>query len=222
MQLLGVDGRQEKLSSTFHESKKNKDQDNDQGKHSNGGNSVCDLSISGRNAAALCTQSTAALQKDYRAQLHILQVELVRLVNLERHFIGCKDKILVLLDGVDAADMDGNQDGNLKRIVEYLAERKIDPLKQWKRSPVNGVEVAVKHWKAYSKTRDAMLLRTHTAIAPWHIVPADDKRPACQKLIRNILSQLHCAGKQTKLVQPDPAIALAFSLDCIDSRRLAH
>ena len=155
------------------------------------------------------------LQKDYRAQLHIVQVELVR---LERHFIGCKDKILVLLEGRDAAD----KDRNLKRIVEYLAERKSDPLKQWKRSPVNGVEVAVKHWKAYSKTRDAMLLGTHTAIAPWHIVQADDQRPACLNLIGNILSQLHRAGKQTKLVQPDPAIAFAFSPDCIDSKWLAH
>ncbi len=46
-----------------------------------------------------------------------------------------------------------------------LAERKSDPLKQWKSSPVDAV--AIKHWKAYSDSRDAMLLRTHTAIAPW-------------------------------------------------------
>ena len=44
-----------------------------------------------------------------------------------------------------------------------LAERKRDPLKQWKSSPIDAV--AVKHWKAYSE-------------APWHIVRADDNRLA--------------------------------------------
>ena len=55
-------------------------------------------------------------REDYDAQLHILQVELVK---LQRHFIGCKDKILVLLEGRDAA----GKDGNIKRIVEYLSPR---------------------------------------------------------------------------------------------------
>ena len=256
-------------------------------------------------------QASSISREDYDAQLHILQVELVK---LQRHFIGCKDKILVVLEGRDAA----GKDGNIKRIVEYLsprdtrvvalgkpsdrdrgawyfqryvahlpvaeefvlfnrswynragvehvmgfcskdeheefmlsvpkfeemlvnsgikllkyyldigkseqtrrlAERKSDPLKQWKSSPVDAV--AIKHWKAYSETRDAMLLRTHTAIAPWHIVHADDKRLARLNLIRDILSRLHYEGKKTKLVQPDPTIAFAFTPDCIDSKRLAR
>ena len=206
---------------------KDKHTDRHKDEHGDGANSVCNLSISGPNAAALGTHSSAILQADSRAQLHIFHVEPVK---LQRHFIGCKDKILVLLEGRDAADMDGNQDGNLKRIVEYLAERKSDPLKQWWSSPadaataavVDAVAVAVKHWKAYSKTRDAKLLRRQTAIARWHIVQADDKRPARLSLIRDILSRLHCKSKQTKLVQPYPAIAFAFSPDCIDSKRLAH
>ncbi|WP_268871173.1 hypothetical protein [Pseudomonas sp. Ant30-3] len=37
---------------------------------------------------------------DYAAQLHVLQIELVK---LQRHFIGCGDRILVLLEGRDAA-----------------------------------------------------------------------------------------------------------------------
>ena len=203
--------------------------------------------------------------EDYQAQLHLLQVELVK---LQRHFIGCGDKILVLVEGRDAA----GKDGSIKRIVEYLspretrvvalgkpsdrerrawyfqryvaqlplaeefvllnrswynragvehvmgfcskeeheeftqsvpkfeemlvnsgikvlkyyhdidkdeqvkrlAERQRDPLKQWKTSPIDAV--AVKHWKAYSAARDAMLLRTHTAIAPWRIVRTNNKR----------------------------------------------
>ena len=248
---------------------------------------------------------------DYDAQLHILQIELVK---LQRHFIGCGDKILVLLEGRDAA----GKDGSIKRIVEYLspretrvvalgkpsdrehggwyfqryvaqlpvaeelvlfnrswynragvehvmgfcskdeheefmlsvpkfeemlvnsgikllkyyldigkdeqtrrlAERKRDPLKQWKSSQVDAV--AVKHWKAYSEARDAMLLRTHTAVAPWHVLRTDDKRLARLNLMRDILSRLHYAGKKHKLVQPDPNVAFEFTPECIAAKRLAR
>jgi polyphosphate kinase 2 len=249
--------------------------------------------------------------EDYHAQLHFLQVELVK---LQRHFIGCGDKILVVVEGRDAA----GKDGSIKRIVEYLspretrvvalgkpsdreqrgwyfqrytaqlpvaeefvlfnrswynragvehvmgfcskeehqefmrsvpkfeemlvnsgikvlkyyldidkdeqvkrlAERQRDPLKQWKTSPIDAV--AVKHWKAYSAARDAMLLRTHTPIAPWHIVRTNNKRLARLNLIRDILSRLHYAGKKNKLVQPDADIAFEFTPDCIQSQRLAR
>ena len=256
-------------------------------------------------------ERTAISAEDYQVQLHLLQVELVK---LQRHFIGCGDKILVLLEGRDAA----GKDGSIKRIVEYLspretrvvalgkpsdreqrgwyfqryvaqlpvaeefvlfnrswynragvehvmgfcskeehevfmhsvpkfeemlinsgikvlkyyldidkdeqvrrlAERHRDPLKQWKTSPIDAV--AVKHWKAYSAARDGMLLRTHTAIAPWYIVRTNNKRLARLNLIRDILSRLHYAGKKNKLVQPDPDITFEFTPDCIQSQRLAR
>ena len=273
---------------------------------------------SGDSAAMSAALATDTLDEkvpisaeDYQAQLHLLQVELVK---LQRHFIGCGDKILVLVEGRDAA----GKDGSIKRIVEYLspretrvvalgkpsdreqrgwylqryiaqlpvaeefvlfnrswynragvehvmgfcskeeheefmhsvpkfeemlvnsgikvlkyyldidkdeqtrrlAERHRDPLKQWKTSPIDAV--AVKHWKAYSAARDAMLLRTHTAIAPWHIVRTNNKRLARLNLIRDILSRLPYAGKKNKLVQPDPDIAFEFTPDCIQSQRLAR
>ena len=55
-------------------------------------------------------------REDYEAQLHLLQVELVK---LQRHFISCGDKILVVVEGRDAA----GKDGGIKRIVEYLSPR---------------------------------------------------------------------------------------------------
>jgi hypothetical protein len=67
-----------------------------------------------------------------------------------------------------------------------------------------------------------MLLRTHTTIAPWHIVRADDKRLARLNLMRDILSRLQYAGKKDKLVRPDPDVAFEFTPDCIAARRLAR
>ena len=249
--------------------------------------------------------------EDYSAQLHILQVELVK---LQRHFIGCGDRILVLLEGRDAS----GKDGNIKRIVEYLspretrvvalgkpsdrelggwyfqryvahlpvaqelvlfnrswynragvehvmgfcskeqheeflqsvpkfetmlvnsgikllkyyldiskeeqtrrlADRKRDPLKQWKISPVD--TVALKHWKAYSEARDAMFLRTHTVACPWRIVRADDKRLARLNLMRDILSRLNYAGKKKKVVEPDTDIVFEFTTESIGGDLLAR
>jgi polyphosphate kinase 2 (PPK2 family) len=89
-----------------------------------------------------------------------------------------------------------------------LKARKHDPLKQWKVSPID--EVAVKHWKDYLKARDAMLLRTHTAVAPWRIVHADDKKLARLNLIRDMLSRLDYCDKDEKLAQPYPAVVFEF------------
>ena len=61
-------------------------------------------------------ETTAISAEDYQAQLHLLQVELVK---LQRHFIGCGDKILVVVEGRDAA----GKDGSIKRIVEHLSPR---------------------------------------------------------------------------------------------------
>ena len=95
-----------------------------------------------------------------------------------------------------------------------LEARRHDPLKQWKISPID--EVALKHWKAYSKARNAMLLRTHTPLAPWHIVRADDKKRARLNLIRDMLSRLDYCDKDEKLARPDPAVVFEFKPECID------
>ena len=232
---------------------------------------------------------------DYDGQLHRLQVELVK---LQKHFIQCEDRILVIIEGRDAA----GKDGAIKRIVEHLSPRETrvvalgkpsdrertqwyfqryiphlpsaqefvlfnrswynragvervmgfctraeyrefltsvvdfeqmlvrsgirllkyyldisrkeqrrrlrarrkDPLKQWKVSPVD--EAALAHWKDYSRARDAMLQHTHTQAAPWTVVRADDKRLARINLIKDILSRLHYAPKDKKLIQVDRGI----------------
>ena len=112
--------------------------------------------------------------------------------------------------------LDVSKDEQVKR----LDDRRRDPLKQWKSSPIDAV--AVKNWKAYSAARDAMLVRTHTATAPWRIVRADNKRLARLNLMRDILSRLHYTGRKDKLVRPDPDIVFEFSPDCLEAGRLAR
>jgi polyphosphate kinase len=54
-----------------------------------------------------------------------------------------------------------------------LKQRRDDLLSQWKLSPIDAV--AVKHWVDYSAARNEMLARTHTMVAPWTVVRADNK-----------------------------------------------
>ena len=55
-------------------------------------------------------------KKAYKNDLRKLQVELVK---LQRHFIKCDDKILIILEGRDAS----GKDGTIKRIVQHLSPR---------------------------------------------------------------------------------------------------
>ncbi|MDQ6680298.1 MAG: polyphosphate kinase 2 [Pseudomonadota bacterium] len=257
------------------------------------------------------TDASKISRKQYAAQLHDLQVELVK---LQRHFIRRGNRILVLLEGRDAA----GKDGSIKRIVAHLsprntrvvalgkptdsdqrswyferyvghlprdeelvlfnrswynragvervmgfcskrqleefmqsvprfermlvdsgttllkyyldiskdeqkdrlASRKRDPLKQWKSSPID--DVAVAHWDDYTQARDAMLLRSHTAEAPWLIVRTDSKRHARLNLMRDILSRLNYAGKRQAFVQPDRDIVFEFTPHSVAAERLAR
>lgn len=240
------------------------------------------------------------IEKDvYRHALHALQVELVK---LQKHFIECDDKILVLIEGRDAA----GKDGVIKRIVQHLSpretrvvalgkpsdcdrgswyfqryvphlpmpqefvlfnrswynragvervmgfctdaeyeefmdtvlefehmlvksgvkllkyyldisrdeqkkrlkDRRKDPLKQWKISPIDAQ--AIKHWDDYSAARNEMLARTHNEDTPWTVVRADDKRLARLNLITDLLSRLDYCDKDVALLAPDPQVTFRY------------
>ncbi len=91
---------------------------------------------------------------------------------------------------------------------ERLEERRKDPLKQWKISPID--EQALDHWNDYSKARDKMLEKTHTEIAPWTVVRADDKHKARLNVIRDLLSRLTYEGKERGLLKVDCEIVFSY------------
>ncbi|BEU98955.1 polyphosphate kinase 2 [Novosphingobium olei] len=71
---------------------------------------------------------------------------------------------------------------------ERFAERRDDPMKRWKLSPVD-LE-ARKHYDDYTKAREAMLAATHTPHAPWTLVDFNDQRRGRLTLIRDLLDRL--------------------------------
>ena len=63
-----------------------------------------------------------------------------------------------------------------------------DPVKHWKLSPMD--TESVRRWWDYTAVYQRMIEATHTPEAPWHIVPADDKRRARLNLIRHLLDSI--------------------------------
>jgi len=252
-----------------------------------------------------------ASTRDYTHELRRLQIELVK---LHRHVIAANRKVLIILEGRDAA----GKDGTLKRIAEHLSPREVrvvapgkpsdkeqtqwyfqrfvphlpgaqeivlfnrswynragveyvmryctprqrdefleavprfermlaqagvdllkyyldisrgeqkkrlrdrrtDPLKQWKLSPVD--QAAQRNWDAYSKARDLMLASSHQTLAPWIVVRADDKHQARLNVIKDLLSRLDYPGRKRKAVRPDTSVAREFSQQLLDSGWLAR
>ncbi len=79
-----------------------------------------------------------------------------------------------------------------------LEDRRKDPLKQWKISPLD--EVAQKHWKDYSDARDEMLLKTNFKHAPWFVVNADNKKATRIALITHLLRRIKYHHQNKKLL----------------------
>lgn len=83
--------------------------------------------------------------------------------------------------------------------------RQLDPLKQWKLSPID--EKSRSKWVEYTHAKEAMFFYTDTEEAPWTVIKSDDKRRARLNCLQCFLSQLDYPGKDKHVVQgPDPLI----------------
>jgi polyphosphate kinase len=89
-----------------------------------------------------------------------------------------------------------------------LKDRRQDPLKQWKISPID--EVAVERWDDYTKARNVMLARTSSPLSPWIVVRANDKRSARLNVIRDVLARLACPETDKHLATPDLRVVFPY------------
>ncbi|WP_425228801.1 polyphosphate kinase 2 [Sphingomonas sp.] len=111
--------------------------------------------------------------------------------------------------------LDIDKDEQKKR----LDARREEPLKALKVSDLDAV--AQTKWLDYSAARDAMLTRTHTAIAPWVCVRADKKPRAREAVIRHLLRQIAPVDIAAGVDAPDPKILFPFEAAAVTDGRLA-
>ncbi|WP_237055635.1 polyphosphate kinase 2 [Microbulbifer sediminum] len=100
-----------------------------------------------------------------------------------------------------------------------LEDRRRDPLKQWKVSPVD--EVALAHWDEYSQARNEMFARSHTEQVPWTVVRANNKKQARLNVIRHLLRAVACPESGHHAEKPDPAIVFPYDGRELLSGRIA-
>lgn len=77
-------------------------------------------------------------------------------------------------------------------------QRRIDPLKRWKLSPID--DKASELWDEYQDAKLDMLNHTHREEAPWTIVRSDDKRRARINSIRHLLSHIDYDNKDKSII----------------------
>ncbi len=89
-------------------------------------------------------------------------------------------------------------------------DRRKNPLKQWKLSPVD--EKGQEMWDRYTYYKEQMFAHTHTTFSPWTILKTNDKKIARLESIRHVLSKFEYSGKENAntTVLPDPNIVMRF------------
>lgn len=91
-----------------------------------------------------------------------------------------------------------------KEQARRFDERKINPLKQWKLSPI---DLEAQHkWDDYTEAKNAILETTDSTEAPWIIIKTEDKMRARLEIMRFVLNHFDYPDKDECLAQPDPLI----------------
>lgn len=98
-------------------------------------------------------------------------------------------------------------------------DRRVDPLKQWKASPIH--KTALQHWDDYLAARNEMLARIHSDDLPWHVVRADDKKRTRLNVIRHLMSRVDCPNMDKHLALPNPKIVFNYAEDHLQSGAIA-
>ncbi|TFV47174.1 UDP-galactose-lipid carrier transferase [Blastococcus sp. TF02A-35] len=88
--------------------------------------------------------------------------------------------------------------------LRRFESRRADPYKAWK--------LTDEDWRnrekraEYEAAVEEMLERTHTEVAPWHVVPGDDKRWARVAVVRTVCEAVEAALRR-RGIDPDPPLA---------------
>ena len=86
-----------------------------------------------------------------------------------------------------------------------FAVRLVDPVRQWKLSPMD--MESVDKWDDYTSAKEEMFDTTDTNIAPWIVVKSNDKKRARVNAMRYLLANFEYDDKDDEVVgEPDPLI----------------
>ena len=102
--------------------------------------------------------------------------------------------------------------------AERLGERKTDPLKVLKASPMDAA--AQDRWDDYTAARDEMLKRTSGPLTPWVCVRGDHKKKARLAILSHLVKTLAPPDIADEVDAPDPDVLFPFELSALTDGRL--
>lgn len=86
-----------------------------------------------------------------------------------------------------------------------FAIRQVDPVRQWKLSPMD--LASLDKWDDYTHAKEEQFRYTDTNESPWITIKSNDKKRARLNAMRYVLSKFNYTGKDYDVVgQPDPKI----------------
>jgi polyphosphate kinase 2 len=94
--------------------------------------------------------------------------------------------------------------------LKRFEERKENPLKRWKFSPVDKKGQTL--WDKYTHYKAEMFSKTHTSYSPWMMIKTNDKQVARLEAIRHVISQFDYDGKEEAktTLTPDPNVVMRY------------
>ncbi|MDK8436099.1 polyphosphate kinase 2 [Brevibacterium sp. H-BE7] len=95
-----------------------------------------------------------------------------------------------------------------------FAIRQIDPVRQWKLSPMD-LE-SLDRWDEYTKAKEETFRRTDTDHAPWVTIKSNDKKRARLNAIRYYLNQFDYEGKDSSVVYDADPLIVRRGRDAVD------
>ncbi|MGE0765763.1 MAG: polyphosphate kinase 2 [Hyphomicrobiaceae bacterium] len=93
-------------------------------------------------------------------------------------------------------------------------ERRHDPLKRWKITDMD--LAAMDRWDEYTHAKEDMFRFTHTAVAPWHVVLANDQRRARLEAIRLVLNAIDYEEKDAAAIGETDSLIVGSGPDFFD------
>ena len=95
-----------------------------------------------------------------------------------------------------------------KEQAKRFKKREVDPLKQYKLSPVD--KESQKLWDKYTIAKFSMLMASNTDISPWTVIKSDDKKQARLNCIKHILSHVSYPNQvDCSELKSDPCILVS-------------
>ncbi|MDN5721014.1 MULTISPECIES: polyphosphate kinase 2 [unclassified Corynebacterium] len=86
-----------------------------------------------------------------------------------------------------------------------FAIRQVDPVRQWKLSPMD--LASLDKWDDYTRAKEEQFRYTDTNESPWITIKSNDKKRARLNAMRYVLSKFNYTGKDYDVVgEPDPRI----------------